>query len=268
MQNNSNQGQVIYFSHGGGPLPILGDSSHQKMIQFMQTLPGKINKPEAIIVFSAHWEENIITIQSGAQPSMMYDYYGFPPAAYSIKYPCQGNSKLAAAVGELLQNAGINCILDDERPYDHGSYIPLKMMYPDADIPVIQISLNHSLNAAVHLKLGEALKPLLTENVLMIGSGFSFHNMRAFDFNGEEIEDARNNAFQDSLIEICCIETDESSRYELLADWDKLPHARYCHPREEHLLPLHVCAAAATGQAELIFDNYILGKRAIALLWR
>jgi aromatic ring-opening dioxygenase catalytic subunit (LigB family) len=94
MQNNNNQCQVIYFSHGGGPLPILGDSSHQKMIQFMQTLPGKINKPEAIIVFSAHWEENIITIQSGAQPSMMYDYYGFPRLLTQLNILARGIQNL------------------------------------------------------------------------------------------------------------------------------------------------------------------------------
>jgi aromatic ring-opening dioxygenase catalytic subunit (LigB family) len=142
------------------------------------------------------------------------------------------------------------------------------MMYPDADIPVIQISLNHNLDPLTHLKIGKALRKLLEDNILIIGSGFSFHNMRAFDFAGREIEDPRNNEFQDRLIEICCDELDEEERFNEFKDWDKLPNARYCHPREEHLLPLHVCVGLSTGIAEKAFDDYILGKRAVAFLWR
>lgn len=258
---------IIYFSHGGGPLPILNDPSHAKMIEFMENLPAIIPRPEAIVVFSAHWEENAVTLQSGLQPDILYDYYGFPAAAYQIQYPCQGNPSLAAEAASLLTLSGIQNRLDESRPYDHGSYIPLKMMYPDADIPVIQISLHHNLRPQTHLDIGKALRPLNAEKILFIGSGLSFHNLMRFDFAGRTIEDPLNNQFQDSLIRLCCNEKDESDLWRQFINWQELPGARYCHPREEHLLPLLVCAGLAVSQAEKVFDDYILGKRATAFLW-
>jgi aromatic ring-opening dioxygenase catalytic subunit (LigB family) len=264
----NNNGQIIYFSHGGGPLPILNDPSHDKMIQFMIDLPTIIRRPDSIIVFSAHWEDDVVTIQSGSSPEIMYDYFGFPDAAYNLKYPCKGSSDLAKRAADLFLKSGIEYRLDEKRPYDHGSYIPLKMMYPDADIPVIQISLNHNLDPLTHLNIGKALKPLLDENILIIGSGFSFHNMRRFDWEGRNLEDQLNNEFQDKLIEICCGEKDEEVKWEYFIDWDKLPGARYCHPREEHLLPLLVCAGLSMNTGTKIFDDYILGKRATAFLWK
>lgn len=265
--NIQQKAQIIYFSHGGGPLPILKDPSHDKMIAFMENLPKIINKPDSIIVFSAHWEEDVVTIQSGNEPDIMYDYYGFPDEAYTLKYPCKGDSELAIRIADLFKDSGIKFRLDEKRPYDHGSYIPLKMMYPDADIPVIQISLNHNLDPLTHLNIGKALRPLLDENILIIGSGFSFHNMRRFDWTGKEIDDPLNNEFQDKLIEICCGEMDEEIKWEYFAEWDKLPGARYCHPREEHLLPLLVCAGLSINVGTKVFDDYILGKRATAFLW-
>lgn len=259
---------IIYLSHGGGPLPVLGDASHDKMIEFMRKIPSEISKPDAIIVFSAHWEENVVTIQSGEKPSMMYDYYGFPKEAYDIKYPCKGDKKLAIKISNLLESAGLNCRLDDKRPYDHGSYIPLMMMYPDADIPVVQVSLHHNLDSKTHLSIGKALRPLLDENLLIIGSGFSFHNMRNFDFSARNAVDALNDQFQNGLIQICCEELDESARIEALIKWENISGARYCHPREEHLLPLMVCAGMAGDIATKVFDDYIIGKRAIGFLWR
>ena len=168
-----NKSQIIYFSHGGGPLPILGDPTHEAMVTFMKDLPTQLRRPEAIVVFSAHWEENTVTIQSGETPGMLYDYYGFPEEAYQITYPCRGNKPLAEKIADLLSQSSIDCRLDPQRPYDHGSYIPLMMMYPEADIPVIQISLHHGLNPVTHLQIGKALRPLLEDNLLFIGSGFS-----------------------------------------------------------------------------------------------
>lgn len=257
---------IIYFSHGGGPLPLLNDSSHMKMIEFMKKLPKQINRPNGIIVFSAHWEEEIVTIQSREKPEIIYDYYGFPKEAYSIEYNCSGNYQLALRVLELFKKNNISTCLDDKRPYDHGSYIPLKLMYPEADIPVIQISLKRNLDPLDHLKVGKALRPLLDSNLLIIGSGFSFHNMREFDFSGSEIEDPLNNQFQDSLIELSCNENFDN-RWEKFKNWEELPGARYCHPREEHLLPLIVCSAISTTKARKVFDDYIIGKRAIGFIW-
>ncbi|NTW04981.1 MAG: dioxygenase [Peptococcaceae bacterium] len=267
--NSNHNSQIIYFSHGGGPLPILADPSHDKMIGFMKNLPEKIKRPDSIIVFSAHWEENTVTIQSGKEPDIMYDYYGFPEAAYSIKYPCKGDTALALKIAELFRKNNIPHLLDDNRPYDHGSYIPLKMIYPNADIPVLQISLNRTLDPLTHLNIGKALRPLLEDNLLIIGSGFSFHNMRKFDFSGMDIPDSLNDEFQDKLIEICCSEKyEEEKKWENLINWEYIPNARYCHPREEHLLPLLVCAGLAKDLGTKIFDSYILGKRATAFLWQ
>ncbi|PKM67332.1 MAG: dioxygenase [Firmicutes bacterium HGW-Firmicutes-2] len=270
MYNDTSKhnGQIIYFSHGGGPLPLLGDASHDKMIQFMEELPYRIKKPDLIIVFSAHWEEDIVTIQSGQEPKMIYDYYGFPDAAYNIQYPCKGNHNQALKIAELFKKSGIDCRLDDHRPYDHGSYIPLSMMYPNAEIPVLQISLHHNLDPLTHLSIGKALRPLLEENVLIIGSGFSFHNMKQFFLEGKDIEDPKNNEFQDKLIEICCHEKDEYGKWENFIKWENFPNARYCHPREEHLLPLLVCVGLSIDVGTNVFDDYILGKRATAFLWK
>lgn len=265
--NLNHNSQIIYFSHGGGPLPILDDSSHYQMIKFMKDIPSKIQKPDSIIVFSAHWEEDIVTIQSGKEPEIMYDYYGFPEPTYSIKYPCKGDSELALKIAKLFKSNDIKYRLDDKRPYDHGSYIPLKMMYPNADIPVVQISLHHNLDPLTHLNIGKVLRPILEDNILIIGSGFSFHNMQKFDFAGKNIEDSLNNQFQDKLIKICCSEKDEEKKWEYLIEWEKISGARYCHPREEHLLPLLVCVGLSKDVGTKVFDNYILGKRATAFLW-
>ena len=264
---NSSGAQIIYFSHGGGPLPRLKDPSHHQMNTFMESLPSLIRKPEAIIVLSAHWEEDEVTVQTGETPSLLYDYYGFPEEAYKIQYPAKGNPLLAEKVMNVLKSDGIPCKPDVERGFDHGLFIPLLMMYPKADIPCFQVSLLHSLNESEHIRLGKALGSLKDENILIIGSGFSFHNLMMFSFN-EKDQDVRNEAFQNWLIEICTSDISQSKREDSLVKWSSAPNARYCHPRSEHLLPLHVCAAAASGKAELVFDNYIAGKRAVAFLWR
>ena len=269
MSNNRKyKGQVIYFSHGGGPLPILNEPSHDKMIEFMKRLPATLETPEAIVVFSAHWEEDTIAIQSGSEPGIVYDYYGFPEEAYSLEYPCKGNFDLALRISELFAESKIPCRMDENRPYDHGSYIPLKMMYPNGDIPVLQVSLHHNLDPVTHLNMGKGLRPLLNENILIIGSGFSFHNMREFDFTGGRKEDHLNNEFQNALIEICCSDMEEEDKWKKLTNWEEVAGARYCHPREEHLLPLLVCVGLTEGSGRKVFDDYILGKRGTAFLWR
>ena len=260
-------GKIIYFSHGGGPLPILGDPSHKKMITFMKQLPQQLEKPDAVIVISAHWEESIPTVIGSESPPLLYDYYGFPEEAYKIEYPVPGNPELAKMAKVLLEEKGIQSKITGERGFDHGLFIPLKMMYPAAEIPMIQISLVRGLDPETHISLGNALQPLLEQNILVIGSGFSFHNMRAFTWDNSNKPDSRNNEFQDWLIDVCTGKYTKSEREQKLIEWEKIPHARYCHPREEHLLPLHVCLGISKEPANVIFDDYILGKRAIALQW-
>jgi 4,5-DOPA dioxygenase extradiol len=259
--------QIVYFSHGGGPLPILGDPGHRAMVEFMRKLPSRLVAPEAILVISAHWEEDAPTLLGAPRPPMLFDYYGFPDEAYEVDYPSPGSPGLAETIVRMLGEGGIPARVDSRRGIDHGVFIPLMLMYPRADIPAIQLSLVRGLDPAAHIALGRALRPLADRNILVIGSGFSFHNMAAFAWEGGAPPDAANDAFQEWLIETCAGPLPESARRERLAGWERAPSARYCHPREEHLMPLHVCAGMAGGPATVIFDDYILGKRGIALRW-
>ncbi len=265
--NPDDQARIVYFSHGGGPLPILGDPSHQAMLDFMKKLPTRLRKPEAILVISAHWEESAATLLGARNPPMFYDYYGFPEEAYAITYPAPGSPELAERIAGILKANAVPSRLDPGRGFDHGLFIPLKMMYPQADIPSLQLSLLRGLNPAAHLALGKALRSLMNENILVIGSGFSFHNLRAFGWNGVSLPDPANDAFQDWLIETCTAAMPQAGREQRLVEWEKAPSARYCHPREEHLLPLHVCLGMASKPAEVVFDDMILGKRSVAFLW-
>ena len=259
--------QIVYFSHGGGPMPLLGDPGHKAMLDFMTMLPTQLKKPDAILVISAHWEESAATLMGAESPSMFYDYYGFPEEAYSITYPAPGSPELAGRIAGLLKKNNIQSRIDPQRGFDHGLFIPLKMMYPQADIPTLQLSLLNTLNPAAHLTLGKALRELLQENILVIGSGFSFHNMRGFSWQWPAAADSANEAFQDWLIDACTGLLPQTEREQRLIEWEKAPSARYCHPREEHLLPLHVCLGMAGTQAKLIFNDKILGKRSVGFLW-
>jgi 4,5-DOPA dioxygenase extradiol len=259
--------QIVYFSHGGGPLPILGDPGHKAMIDFMIQLPKQFHRPEAILVVSAHWEEREPTMLGAEYPPMFYDYYGFPEETYKITYPAPGNPELVNRVAALLAEKNIPSQIDSTRGFDHGLFIPLKLMYPQADIPSIQLSLIRGLDPSAHIALGKALGSLMHENILVIGSGFSFHNMNAFSWQGMGDADLANDAFQEWLIDTCAGSLTESEREKRLTEWEKAPSARYCHPREEHLLPLHVCQGMAGNPAELIFDDKILGKRSVGFLW-
>lgn len=268
IQNGSDhKARVVYLSHGGGPLPILGDASHKAMVDFMEKLPSNLGKPEAILVISAHWEERVATILGAASPTMFYDYYGFSREAYEITYEAPGDPELAKRIVDLLQKHKIPAAMDNQRGFDHGLFIPLKLMYPEADIPSLQLSLVSGLDPAAHIDIGKALGELMQENILVIGSGFSFHNMSEFYWKGNESRDKANDAFQNWLIEVCTGAGTQSERENNLKDWEKAPSARYCHPREEHLLPLQVCLGLSGKPAQVIFDDYIMGKRAIAFLW-
>ena len=259
--------QIVYFSHGGGPLPILGDPSHKAMVDFMTKLPSQLRRPDAILVISAHWEEPHATVLGAEHPEMFYDYYGFPDKAYEIQYPAPGSPELAQKIVGLLERDGLRPQVDPERGFDHGLFIPLKLMYPQADIPALQLSLLRGLDPAAHIALGKALRGLKDENILVIGSGFSFHNMSAFSWQVTGRPDPANDAFQDWLVDVSTGAISQSEREQRLTDWEKAPSARYCHPREEHLMPAHVCAAMADGPARLIFDDKILGKRSVGFLW-
>jgi len=237
------------------------------MVDFMIQLPSQLIKPDAILVISAHWEESAATLLGAKNPPMFYDYYGFPEQAYEITYPATGNPELADRIASLLQKNSIPARIDPKRGFDHGLFIPLKLMYPEANIPALQLSLLRGLNPAAHIALGKALRELMNENILVIGSGFSFHNQIAFFGQAFGAPDNANEAFQNWLIETCTGSLSQSEREQRLTEWAKAPSARYCHPREEHLLPLHVCQGMAGKPGKVIFDDQILGKRGLAFLW-
>jgi len=262
------QPKALFLSHGGGPLPLLGDAGHQEMVACLQHIASTIPRPDALLVVSAHWEEALPTITAGTNPPLIYDYYGFPEASYDIQYPCVGAPSLARDVHELLDGAAIDSRLDASRGFDHGVFVPLKIMYPDAGIPVIQLSLVKTLDPAAHIEIGRALGSLSEQNVLVIGSGFSFHNMRAF-FAPETAESRQLNlSFEDWLQETACsVDLSEEQRAQGLVGWSRAPGARYCHPREEHLLPFHVCYGVAQAPCTERFGLTILNKQSSMYLW-
>lgn len=265
---NAFRGSALYLSHGGGPLPLLGDEAHREMVDLLKQVTSFLGNPSAILVISAHWEEDKPTITSGASPSLIYDYYGFPKESYEIKYPAPGSPVLARKICDLLKSHGIEASLTDQRGFDHGLFVPLKIMYPDANIPCLQLSLVRSLRADEHIRIGRALAEFLDDNVLIIGSGFSFHNLRAFFAPPTAEAQSMNEAFEQWLIDTCSNrQLSEPERERRLINWENAPAARYCHPREEHLLPLHVCYGAAGSPARQVFRFEIMEKKASAYLW-
>ena len=259
---------IAYISHGGGPMPLLGDPDHDEMVETLNEIASEIDKPSAILVISAHWEARLPTVTSGINPGIIYDYGGFPKEAYEIQYPASGEPALANGIVKVLKENGIDAVQDEQRGFDHGLFVPLKLMYPDADIPCVQLSLVHGLDPDIHIQIGKALASLEWRNLLVIGSGFSFHNMRAF-FSPESQEfRAMNIAFDGWLRETISDEVLlEEARMERLVNWSSAPGARFCHPREEHLIPLHVCYGMATKPSDKAFKAEIMNKQSSMFLW-
>ena len=261
---------VLYVPHGGGPLPVLGDARHRKLVDFLHGVAADLPMPSAILVVSAHWEETEPTLTSAARPELFYDYRGFPPESYELRYPAPGDPRLAKEIQRLIEASGASAKLDDTRGFDHGLFIPLLLMYPQARIPCLQLSLLKSLDPAAHIALGKSIAALRRQGVLIVGSGMSFHNLRElFAANGKANEACRQ--FDGWLRETC---TDAKlsvlDREQRLIAWERAPAARFCHPREEHLLPLHVCYGAASVEspiARVAFNAEVMGKTVTALAW-
>lgn len=264
----NNQCRALFLSHGGGPLPLLGDAAHSEMVSCLKEIAERISRPSAIIVVSAHWEAENATVTSGANPSVIYDYSGFPPESYEIKYSCPGNPPLASSIIKQLEKAGVKASADSTRGFDHGLFVPLKIMYPEADIPCVQLSLIKGLDPLTHINLGRALQDLGHPSTLLIGSGFSFHNMKAFF--AQETADSKNSnkSFERWLLDTCSNKSiSEEERTNRLVNWEAAPSARYCHPRAEHLLPLHVCYGFAGSFCTDSFELQILNKDSSMYLW-
>jgi aromatic ring-opening dioxygenase catalytic subunit (LigB family) len=195
--------------------------------------------PRALLVISAHWEEERPTVMNGPKPPLLFDYYGFPAESYQLTWPAPGEPALAARVQELLEHAGIPSAANAERGFDHGTFVPLKLAYPNAELPTVQLSLKAGLDPREHLAIGRALAPLRDEGVFIIGSGMTYHNMRGFGPEWRPAAAAFDAWLRDALTQA------PGLRDQRLADWQVAPSARAAHPREEHLLPLMVAAGAA-----------------------
>lgn len=259
---------ILFVAHGGGPLPLLNDPSHQQHRAFLTTVAEQLPKPTAILLITAHWESNEVALASNPAPGMLYDYSGFPAECYHYRYPAPGAPQLAVQVQQLLQNQAIPCRLDNERAYDHGTFVPLMLMYPEANVPVLQMSLLRNLDAASHLKIGEALSELRAQGVLIVGSGMSFHNLRAL-MSGDPKTPSLSTQFDQWLTD--AVTAEPAQALPLLADWQQAPAALFAHPRAEHLLPLHVCAgaAAAAGRAgECNYQDWLFNGKISGYIWR
>ncbi|RRH87716.1 dioxygenase [Mesorhizobium tamadayense] len=236
---------TYFISHGGGPWPYMTgefrrnfDVLDKSLLDMRAELGGT---PKAVLVVSGHWEEEGLAISSGAKPGMIYDYNGFPEYLYHITYNAPGSPELAKRVRQLLRASGIEAALDPTRGYDHGTFSVMKPLYPDEDIPVVQLSLDTGYDPALHIKVGRALAPLREEGIVIIGSGLSYHNLSAMRGTGGYEPSRRFDAWlQETLIH-----SPSEKRTERLTEWERAPAARAAHPREDHLLPLMVVVGAA-----------------------
>jgi aromatic ring-opening dioxygenase catalytic subunit (LigB family) len=225
-----------------------------RYLRSVRSLPK--TPPGALLVVSGHWEAPVPTVMTAAHPPMLYDYYGFPPESYTVTWPAPGDPELAAHVRKLLEKAGFKTAEDPARGFDHGAFVPLKLTYPEARIPAIQLSLKQGLDAKEHIAIGRALMPLREEGIFIIGSGMTFHNLRAFSPKAAPVAEA----FDQWLRESATME--ENDRNERLVRWSSAPSARMAHPREEHLLPLMVVAGAAGAhRGTVAYNGTIVGLR-------
>ncbi len=254
---------VVFIPHGGGPWPFvdvgLGSKAElDALATYLRSLPQlPATPPKALLVVSAHWEEPAPTVTSGERPPLLFDYYGFPPASYELTWPAPGHPALAARVRALLAAAGFETAEDAKRGFDHGAFVPLKVAYPGADVPTVQLSLKAGLDPAEHLAMGRALAPLRDEGVFIIASGMTFHNLRAFrDPRSAPVAEA----FDAWLRASAPLAPEERDRR--LVDWARAPAARAAHPREEHLVPLMVAAGAAgADRGVLAYNDTYAGLR-------
>jgi len=236
---------TYFVSHGGGPWPWLKAESNGAFDQLessLQKIPRDLGqKPRAVLMISGHWEADRFLLSSSPRPPMVFDYRGFPEHTYHIRYDAPGDPALAERVADLIQRGGLRAGLDPERGFDHGTFTVMHTMYPNADVPLIQLSLRAGYDPAGHIRVGELLAPLRDEGVLIIGSGLSFHDLRGI-LNGRGAEPS---ATFDQWLTNALVNASPEERRKLLLNWTSAPAARAAHPREDHLIPAMVAVGAA-----------------------
>lgn len=256
---------TYFISHGGGPWPWLKQEMpfFGELETFLKSIPKQIGvTPKAVLVVSAHWEASEFSVMTSPQPSMIYDYFGFPAHTYQIQYPAPGSPEVALKVQGLLQRAGIGVRLDPKRGFDHGTFVPLVVIYPKADVPVLQLSLRRDLDPKAHFELGRAIASLREEGVLIIGSGLSYHNLRAL----RDPQAPVGPSLQfDNWLQRALVGCTPGERYQQLLSWSKAPAARDAHPREDHLLPIMVAVGAAENEvATLVHHELFMGTTTVS----
>lgn len=239
---------TYFISHGGGPWPWLPDMAAQldPLARSLARMPDEIGqRPKAVLMISGHWEEDAFAVMTGPQPPMVYDYYNFPPETYEISYPAPGAPALAQQTAEMIAAAGLPVTRDATRGFDHGTFVPMAVMYPDAEMPLFQVSMRHNYSPAEHFALGRALAPLRDQGVLIVGSGLSYHNLREF---GPQAK-APSTAFDTWLSDM--LDQSPEARTQGILNWEAAPYARQCHAKEDHLVPLFAALGAAENDPAL-----------------
>lgn len=253
---------TFFLSHGGGPWPWLRkempylDGLHDSLVKTAQNL---LARPKAILVVSGHWEEDEFTIMSSPRPPMIYDYGGFPEHTYQIQYPASGAPQLAKQVRDLLSKARISSRFSSQRGFDHGVYSLLYPMFPNADVPIIQVSMKRNYSPIEHFNLGVALSSLRREGVLILGSGNIFHNLKVMGSSQIQSEQF------DRWIADVVTGQNLNLRNSTILDWETAPYARHCHPREDHLVPLFFAMGAGSDEhGSLVYRESLIGRVAIS----
>ncbi len=254
---------ALFLPHGGGPCFWMDDTPYGQAWKGLKAhLAGVVaslpERPRAFLVVTAHWEEDKPTISVNPAPGMIFDYYNFPPHTYELKYPAPGAPELGRRAAELIRAAGLPVAEDHERGYDHGVFVPMLIVDPPAQIPVVMVSLQRDLDPAQHIALGRALAPLRDEGVVIVGSGMSYHDLK--NFRDGDPRDAKT--FDDWLDE--AVTAAPARRDEALTHWAEAPAGRACHPREEHLIPLMVAAGAAGADKGVRNYTDVVGGKAIS----
>lgn len=241
----------LYISHGSPMLALEPGASGPALAR----LAGELPKPRAIVIVSAHWENNELLVSGNPQPETWHDFGGFPKALFEVQYPAPGDPQLAAEVVQLLKRSDLPARIDTERPFDHGVWVPLSLMYPQADIPVVQVSLPTPGGPALQTRVGHALASLREQGVLLIGSGSITHNLRELDWHaGPESVEPWAREFRDWMIEKL-----EANDEAALHDYrQQAPNAVRNHPSDEHLLPLYF-ARGAGGTFSVSHKGFTMG---------
>ncbi|KAH8731689.1 Extradiol ring-cleavage dioxygenase, class III enzyme, subunit B [Phaeosphaeriaceae sp. PMI808] len=246
---------VISLSHGGGPMPLLGDASHREITASLQNKIPQILKlktpdaPRAILLVTAHWSTDKTTISSASRHELLYDYYGFPPESYELKHDAPGSPEIANEVEQVLKEAGVECVKDGERGWDHGVFVPMKLIDPAAKTPIVQLSVLASESPSQSYAVGQALSSLRAKNIAIIGSGFAtFHNLRLMFSGASSTPDFKKQSIDwSNAVTDAALTNDQGERARKFDNWRTWPNTYTMHPRggAEHFLPLIVCAGAA-----------------------